>query len=107
MSADAGSGGRPIADPERVAEAGRLLEQADLSPAEASLAAGTVLVDALRKLHADASSLRTRHGDDAAAQFARRELNDLIAELQDILPLAVRTYNALLRDPDGAPPDKG
>ena len=107
MSAAARPGTPPVTDPERVAAVVRLLEQAGLNPAEASLAAGTALVDALRRLHADTPALRASHGDAAAALFARGELNDLIAELQDILPLAVRTYNALLRDPDGAPPDKG
>ncbi len=70
----------------------------ELNPAERAVAATRLCVDALRQFRKDVAHFRLQMGDAAAAEFARIILNDLIYDLQDVIPPTVRAYNALLRD---------
>ena len=74
------------------------------APAEI-VAAAEILTRALARFRAEAAAFRDSVGDEAAADFARHEFNDIICELQDAVGPAVRTYNSLLRDKDAGPTD--
>jgi hypothetical protein len=71
-----------------------------LNPVEAMLASFELSRDYLKQFRTLARQLRREKGDAVMADFARLELNDIIADLQDAVAPTVRTYNALLRDPD-------
>lgn len=86
---------------ERMAEAVESFRDAGLTPAEAVLAAGAVLCEALADFRRDLPAFRERLGAEAAGEFARGVFNDFVGDLQDCIPPAVRAYNALIRGPDG------
>ncbi|MGI8906784.1 MAG: hypothetical protein ACR2IE_09875 [Candidatus Sumerlaeaceae bacterium] len=90
----------PPYDPSRVEDAVRKFNEAGLTPAEALLAAARVLQESLKAFQQHAPRFRAEIGEPATHDFARQEFNDLIYELQDTIPSAIRTYNSLLRDPD-------
>jgi hypothetical protein len=92
---------------ERIDQAIEQFRAAELTPAEAMLAAAQLLHSSLKSFRDDATRFRAVLGDTVTHAFARQELNDMIYELQDALPPIIRTYNSLLRDPDqknDAPP---
>jgi hypothetical protein len=74
---------------------------AGLTPAEAVLAAGELVREALEDFRRDLPAFRERLGAEAAGDFARGEFNDFIGTLQDCVAPAVRAYNALIRGVDG------
>ena len=87
-------------DRERINSAISEFEKRGLSPAEGLIAAGQLLVSQFKQFRETAPDFRANVGDEVAKNFAHQELNDLIYDLQDIIPPAIRTYNSLLRDPD-------
>lgn len=88
-------------DREAAAQAVQAFADSNLGPAEELVAAAEILVRAVTRFRKEAAAFRSRVGDDAAAAFARHELNDIICELQDIVGPATRSYNSLLRDTGG------
>jgi len=87
-------------DRERIDLAIGEFEKLELSPVEGLIAAGQLLVSQFKRFRETSTDFRARVGDEVAKNFAHQELNDLIYDLQDIIPPAIRTYNSLLRDPD-------
>jgi hypothetical protein len=69
-----------------------------LNRAEKLVAATRFCVEVLKDFRKDVAGFRKDIGDAEAADFARHVLNDLIYDLQDMIPPTVRAYNALLRD---------
>ncbi len=94
--------GRPVFDPAKVEAAVAAFRGSGLNAAEALLAAVRLASVSVSEFGAAAPAIRAGHGD-GAEDFARGEMNDAICDLQDAIPVAVRAYNALMRD-DGAPP---
>jgi hypothetical protein len=85
-------------DASRIEAAMAAFPTEDLNPAERAVASTRLCVDALRTFRKEVATFRQQVGDEAAAEFARTTLNDLIYDLQDVIPPTVRAYNALLRD---------
>ena len=75
------------------------MRELELSAPEAALASITILEENLLFLRKHSADLRESWGEDAVRNFAMVDFNDLISRLQDLVPVAVRTYNSLLRDP--------
>ncbi len=87
-------------DPDAARQAVERFAENDLTPAEALVASAELFQQALNRFREDASAFRAAAGEEAARAFAHQEFNDLIYTLQDAIQPALRTYNALLRDPD-------
>lgn len=83
---------------EQVDKAIRHFEAAGATLVESLLASCRLAADCIGRFQREAPQLRAEIGDEAAADLARREINDLICDLQDAIPTAIRGYNALLRD---------
>lgn len=92
-------------DASKVERAVQQFGAADLNAPERLIAAHRAWLEALQRFRSAATELRREHGDVAVANFARHELNDIIAETQDAVAPLLRTYNAMLREPDQ--PDLG
>jgi hypothetical protein len=88
---------KPI-DASRIEAAMAAFPAKDLNPAERAVASTRLCLEALRFFRKEVITFRQQVGDEAAAEFARTTLNDLIYDLQDIIPPTIRAYNALLRD---------
>jgi hypothetical protein len=99
---------REVYDSSRIEAAIEGFRAAGLTPAEALLASARLSRDCLKRFRAEASAFREEKGGEAAADFARHELNDIISDLQDEIAPMIRTYNSLLREPGeggGGPPE--
>jgi hypothetical protein len=96
---------KPLYDRAVVDSAVERFDAADLNTVERLLAGCEAAFAALEQFHREAPALRHGAADpEVIAGFARHELNDLIAALQDAIPPTVRAYNALLRDTDDRSP---
>ena len=96
---------KPIYDPNAVDSAVERFDATGMGTVERMLAGCRIALAALGQFHHEAPAMRRDAEDpEALAGFARHELNDLIAGLQDAIPPTVRAYNALLRDPDDKAP---
>ncbi len=71
----------------------------ELSAPEAALTSITILEESLLFLRKHSADLKESWGEDVTRNFALEDFNDLIGRIQDLVPVAVRTYNSLLRDP--------
>lgn len=91
-------------DREKVDRAIARFREMDLNLVEAMLASWELAREYLLEFRKKAGQVRSDQGDEAVAALARFEINDLICELQDSIPPMVRTYNALLRDPEDESP---
>src|SRR5262245_57528068 len=87
-------------NPDRIEKAVTEFDGLKLDPVEGLLASGRLLVSQFQRFREHAAAFRSKVGDAEARNFAHQELNDLIYDLQDIIPPAIRTYNSLLRDPE-------
>jgi hypothetical protein len=90
-------------DADRIRAVIDAFEQTGLGPVEALLASHRLAREARQRFRSEAAAIKAAAGPEAAAEFARGELNDVIADLQDAVPPLVRIYNTLLRDPGDAP----
>jgi hypothetical protein len=98
---------RAAYDSKRIEDAVEAFCAAGLTPAEALLASARLSRECLKKFRAETAAFRAEHGEAAAADFARHELNDIISDMQDEIAPTIRTYNSLLRAPGdgGGPPE--
>lgn len=87
-------------DETTVAAAVAGFKAASPSPVEALLASARLLQESLQTFRNTAIEFRAHVGDEKCRSFATEELNDIIYELQDSISPLLKTYNALLRDPD-------
>lgn len=90
----------PLYDEKKIQAAIEAFDEVGLNDAEAIMAAVRLVARSVDNFRAAVPELRTQHSPDELAAFARLEFNDLIAELQDAMPPAVRAFNAILRDPE-------
>lgn len=98
---DSGNAGTsPLYDRTKVDKAIEQFRALDLNLIEGTLASFELMRENLKQFRAQVQSIRREKGDGPVADFARYELNDMISDLQDAIAPTVRTYNALLRDPD-------
>lgn len=88
----------PVLDTEKISAATNEFAQKDLSSAEGLLAAGKIYVEALARFKKESPEFREAIGEEAIREFATQELNELIYDIQDSIPVLVKTYNSLLRD---------
>lgn len=79
-----------------------MFEEEGLDSPEALLASSRLLIRSLDRFKKDAEDFRARAGDEAVRQFASEELNDMIYDIQDAVPVAVRLFNSLMREADDA-----
>jgi len=89
-------------NPTRIEAAVVAFQSVELTGAEALLASARLLQESLTAFRKLAPAFRAEIGEDATRSFATEELNDLIYELQDSIQPLLKTYNSLLRDPEGA-----
>ncbi len=90
-------------DQEKVQKAVTMFEGQGLSASEALLASARLFTDALARFKTEAQDFRQQAGEESTRQFATEELNELIYDIQDSVPVAVRVFNSLMRDPDQKP----
>ncbi len=83
-----------------------MFEERELDSAEALLASARLFTQALDRFKKEAPAFRARVGEERIRDFAMEEFNDLVYEIQDAVPVAVRIFNSLMRspeDPKGTP----
>lgn len=85
-------------NPEAIDKAVAVFEEAGLSTPEALLASARLFTCALQRLKTEAPALRQQLGEDATRAFATEELNEVIYDIQDSIPVAVRIFNSLMRE---------
>ena len=93
---------------ESVEKAVAMFEGADLNSAEALLASARLFTASLARLKREASTVRAEIGEERTRRFATEYLNEVIYDIQDSVPEAVRLYNSLMRDAQdakGGPPE--
>ena len=91
---------QPPFSPEKVDQAVKAFEARDLESIEALMASVKLMVSSLARFRADAGDFRERLGEERAREFATVEFNELVYEIQDAVPVAVRVFNSLMRDKD-------
>lgn len=69
---------------------------------EALLASVKLLVQSLARFRAEAPEFRERIGEAQVREFATVEFNELVYDIQDSVPVAVRLFNSLMRDSAGS-----
>jgi hypothetical protein len=87
-----------VFNPDKVNRAVDVFEEASLTPVEALLASHRLFQNSLRAFRAGAGDFRDVAGEEATHAFATQELNEIIYDMQDCIPVAVRLYNSLLRE---------
>lgn len=90
-------------DQDKVQKAVTMFEGQGLNSPEALLASARLFTAALARFKAESSSFRREAGEEKTREFATEELNELIYDIQDSIPVAVRIFNSLMRDPDQRP----
>lgn len=88
----------PLYDPEKISRAVDHFDEASLTPVEALLASHRLFQKSLRQFRAAAPGFRDLAGEEATKAFVTEELNEIIYDVQDSVPVAVRLYNSLLRE---------
>lgn len=89
-------------DQSNIDKAVEQFQNSGLEPAEALLAAVKLMVDALAQFQSAAPAFMDRVGEERTRQFATEEFNDIVYEIQDSVPVAVRVFNKLMRGKDAA-----
>lgn len=85
---------------ENIERAVTVFEGEGLDEPEALLASARLFVESLTRFNNAKDQFRAKAGDEAVRQFAMEEMNDLIYEIQDAVPVAVRLFNSLMRSAD-------
>ena len=85
---------------DKIERAVSVFEGEGLDAPEALLASARLFIESLEKFKKEAPGFRTKVGEEAIRQFAMEDMNDLIYEIQDAVPVALRIYNSMMRDPD-------
>jgi len=94
-------------DEEKIKQAVAMFEGQGLNEAEALLASARLYTAALNSFKSAAPAYRQAIGEENIRSFATEELNDVIYEIQDTVPVALRLFNSLMRDAEGnGPPDQ-
>lgn len=85
-------------NPERINQAIADFEAQELKSIEALMASVQLMVKSLARFRADAPAFRDRLGEERVREFATVEFNDLVYQIQDAVPVAVRLFNGMMRD---------
>lgn len=88
-----------ILDEESIDKAVAMFESAGLNSPEALLASARLFTASLARLQAEAREIRTDMGEVDIRRFATEHLNEVIYDIQDTIPVAVRLFNSFMRDP--------
>lgn len=83
-----------------IAKAVAMFEEQGLDAPEALLASARLYLKALTRFKKDAPAFREKIGEERIRDFAMEEFNDLVYDIQDSVPVAVRIFNSLMRDPE-------
>lgn len=94
-------------DSQKIDHAVETFENSGLSAAEALMASVKLMVKSLARFRAEAPAFREEIGEERIREFAMVEMNELVYEIQDSVPIAVRMFNSLMRDKDAAPGRSG
>ena len=96
-----------ILDEDSIIKAVAMFESAELKSPEALLASARLFTASLARLRAEARDVRTEMGETDIRRFATEHLNEVIYDIQDTIPVAVRLFNSFMRDPtdENAPPE--
>lgn len=95
-----------IIDEQAVEKAVLMFDEAGLDAKTALLASARLFTMQLNRFKAEAPRIRAELGEENTRRFATEHLNEVIYDIQDSVPVAVRLFNALMRDPTdekGAP----
>ena len=87
-------------DPQQIERVIAAAEAENANAAEALMAAVQLMVKSLARFRTEAPAFRERVGEECVREFATVEFNELVYEIQDSVPVAVRIFNSLMRDPD-------
>lgn len=87
-------------DNDEIAKAVAMFDGQGLDAPEALLASARLFLQALDRFKKEAPAFRAKVGEECIRDFAMEEFNDLVYEIQDAVPVAVRIFNSLMRDPD-------
>lgn len=64
------------------------------------MASVQLMVKSLERFRTESASFRKQAGAERSRDFAMEEFNDLVYEIQDAGPEAIRIFNSLMRDAD-------
>ena len=64
------------------------------------MASVQLMVKSLARFRAESAAFREQVGEERSRDFAMEELNDLVYEIQDAGPVAIRIFNSLMREGD-------
>ncbi len=87
-------------DNEKVEKAVAMFEGQGLSAPEALLASTRLLTASLARFKKEAAAFRESVGEENTRRFATEEMNEIVYDIQDSAPVAVRIFNSLMRDPE-------
>lgn len=87
-------------DRDKIGKAVAMFEEQGLDAPEALLASARLFTQALDRFKREAPAFRAKIGEDRIRDFAMEEFNDLVYEIQDAVPVSVRIFNSLMRDPE-------
>lgn len=87
-------------DSEKIDRAVAVFEGEGLSAPEALLASTRLLVQSLERMKKEAPAIRESASEEVIKDFAMIELNEVIYDIQDTVPVALRIFNSYMRDPD-------
>jgi len=93
-----------LIDEEKIDKAVAMFEGQGLSAAEALLASARLYTAALNNFKSAAPAYRAEIGEENIRRFATEELNDVIYDIQDTVPVALRLFNSLMRDAESNGP---
>ncbi len=84
----------------KVDKAIAMFEGQELDAAEALLASTRLFTYALDRFKKEVPAFRAQLGEERIRDFAMEEFNDIVYEIQDAVPVAVRIFNSLMRNPE-------
>jgi hypothetical protein len=89
-----------IINEDKIQKAVAVFEGEELAAPEALLASARLFAASLSRFRKEAPDYRKNAGEEATRRFATEHLNEVIYDLQDAVPVAVRVFNSLMRDPE-------
>lgn len=86
-------------DHEKVDKAVAMFEGEGLNASESLLASARLFTRSLEQFRKEVPEIRAEVGEERIRDFAQEELNEVIYDIQDTVPVAVRLFNSLMREP--------
>lgn len=87
-------------DSEKIDTAVAMFEGQELTAPEALLASARLFTASLSRFRKELTAFRSAVGEENIRRFASEDMNEVIYDIQDAVPVAVRVFNSMMRDPE-------